>query len=226
MEKKEISAKWFMLVAVVAIIAIVIVGNNVKQNNIKKEISQEYSTLMDEKLDEFLASTKPSYFEFAPSDYDRELGLTNINYEISRIKKEDDRYILYLDIYLTCDSENTENENALLAHDVKYEFEDFLWDVDDEICGYECSYCSYKSLDYYNENMITVYINNEKVLYPQQHDTDKYKDTTKCEVCGKRYNDGSENASSIARTNMCTSCYKDFKATKDAIDALDELPVD
>ena len=114
MDKKKISTKWFMLVAVVTIIAIVIIGNNVKQNNIKKEITQEYSTLMDEKLEMFLASTKPSYFEFAPSDYDSELGLTNIDYEISRIKKEDDRYILHLDIYLTCNSQNTENENALL----------------------------------------------------------------------------------------------------------------
>ena len=80
--------------------------------------------------------------------------------------------------------------------------------------------------DYYNEDMITVYINNEKILSPQQRDTNKNKDTTKCEVCGKRYNDDSENASSIARTNMCSSCYKDFKATKDAIDSLNKLPVD
>lgn len=226
MDKKKVSTKLLVLIAIVVIIIVIIVSNNVKQNSIKKEITQEYSLLMDEKLDSFLASTDPSYLEFPPSDYDSELGLTNISYEISRIKKEEDRYILYVDIFLTCESENSENNNALLAHDVKYEFESLLYDMDDEICGYECSYCSYKDLDYYNEDMITVYINNEKILSPQQRDTNKNKDTTKCEVCGKRYNDDSENASSIARTNMCSSCYKDFKATKDAIDSLNKLPVD
>lgn len=222
--KKKLPIKLIMFFAIALIIVFIIVVNNAKQNSIKNEIAQEYSLLMDERLEEFLASTKPSYFDFSPSEYTSELGLADISYEITRIEKEDDRYMLFVDVFLTCESVNSENDNALLAHDVKYEFESLLY-YQDEIAGYECSYCSYKDLDYYNENMITVYINNEKILYPQKRDTDKYKDTTKCEVCGKRYNDDSENASSIARTNMCTSCYRDFKATKDAIDSINERPV-
>lgn len=223
---KKISTKGVVLIAIIAIISIVIVCNNVKQNNIKKEIIEEYSTLMDERLETFLSSTKPSYLGFSPSEYDRELGLTDISYEISRINKEDDEYVLYLDIFLTCQSNNSENENSLMAHDVKFAFEELLWDMDDEICGYECSYSSYKNLEYYGEDMITVYVNNEKILYPQSRNTDKYEDTTKCQVCGKRYNKGSQNASSIARTNMCLSCYKNYKTTQNAIDKLNELPVD
>lgn len=225
---KKISTKGFVLIAIIAIISIVIVCNNVKQNNIKKEIIEEYSSLMDERLETFLSSTKSNYLGLSPSEYDSELGLTDISYEISRVKKEDDEYVLYLDVFLTCESQNSENENSLMAmaHDVEYEFLELLWDTDDEICGYECSYASHKDLDYYGEDMITVYINNEKILYPQSRDTDKYEDTTKCQVCGKRYNNGSENASSIARTNMCSSCYKNYKTTQNAIDKLNELPVD
>lgn len=222
---KKVSTKGVVLIAIIAIISIVIVCNNVKQNNIKKEIIEEYSTLMDERLETLLSSTEPSYLGFSPSEYDTELGLTDISYEISRIKKEDDGYVLYLDIFLTCESQNSENENSLLAHDVKYEFEKLLWDMDDEICGYECSYASYKGLEYYGVDMITLYINNEKFFYPQSRDTNKYKDTTKCQVCGKRYNDGSQNASSIARTNMCSSCYQNYKTKQNAIDKLNELPV-
>ena len=223
---KKISTKGIVLIAIIAVISIIIVCNNIKQNNIKKEIIEEYSTLMDERLEAFLSSTKTSYFDFSPSEYNSKLGLTDISYEISRIKKEDDKYVLYLDIFLTCQSNNSENENSLLAYDVEEEFEHLLWDMDDEICGYECSYASYKDLDYYGEEMITVYINDEKIIYPQARDTDKYKDTTKCQVCGKRYNDGSQNASSIARTNMCSSCYNNYKAKQNAIDKLNELPVD
>lgn len=44
----------------------------------------------------------------------------------------------------------------------------------------------------------------------------------KCSACGKRYKDGSDNASSIARTSMCTSCYQNYKWKQDVID---ELPI-
>ena len=76
-----------MFFAVALIIVFIIVVNNAKQNSIKNEITQEYSSLMDERLEEFLASKKPSYFEFSPNEYDSELGLSNINYEITNIKK-------------------------------------------------------------------------------------------------------------------------------------------
>ena len=45
----------------------------------------------------------------------------------------------------------------------------------------------------------------------------------KCSACGKSYKDGSDNASSIARTSMCTSCYQNYKWKKNVTD---ELPID
>ena len=47
--------------------------------------------------------------------------------------------------------------------------------------------------------------------------------TVRCQVCGKSYQSGSENAAKIAYTNMCIKCYNNYKY---AHDALKELPVD
>lgn len=43
-----------------------------------------------------------------------------------------------------------------------------------------------------------------------------------CSVCHKEFQEGSNNARSIARTHMCTSCYRSFKG---ASDALKEMPL-
>lgn len=49
--------------------------------------------------------------------------------------------------------------------------------------------------------------------------------TKTCGYCHKRWEVGTENASNISRTGMCKSCYADYKFVKDAMDALDELPL-
>ena len=241
MVKKKISTKWLILIAIVVIIAIVFVGNNVKQNNIKKEIVAGYSEIIDEVLEEYLSGTGTDRWgNVRENEYATKLGLEEINYEIVEITTEeglyggshDDTYVLNVDIQLSCSRSGSTEEKAELAKEVFWTF----YDVQNitsgiEIGDYECSYYPTEDPEYSYEDLITVSINGEKIIYPESHEPDnkdnsKYKDTIKCEVCGKRYNKGSDNASSIARTNMCTSCYKDFKATKDAIDALNELPVD
>lgn len=221
MKVKSFSAKMIAFILIVVVLASIIVTNTVKQNEIKEEILCGYTEIMDARLENFLDSTKTSYFDFPPSEYGERLGLTEITYEVTNIKKEDDIYVLSVDIFLICDHDNLENDNELLAHDVKYEFYDLQYD-DFEIGGYECSYCSYKDLDYYNEELITVYVNGERILSPQKRDSNKNEGTVKCEVCGKRYKDTSDNATSIALTNMCTSCYEGYKWKQDIID---ELPV-
>ena len=45
----------------------------------------------------------------------------------------------------------------------------------------------------------------------------------KCESCGKHYQEGSDNAKSISRTNMCIKCYNGYKGISDA---LKEQPLD
>lgn len=52
--------------------------------------------------------------------------------------------------------------------------------------------------------------------------TNKEQNNTKCQVCGREFQKGSENAKSIRKTNMCTQCYENYR---NAADALKELPV-
>ena len=163
------------------------------------------------------------------------MGLEEINYEIVEIITEkgshDDKYVLDVEIQLICEESGSNDDRYELANEVFWTFYDIQSIISGiEIGEYECSYYPTEDPEYSYEDLITIFVNGEKIIYPEAHepdnnDTSKYKDTVKCEVCGKRYNKDSDNASSIARTNMCSSCYKDFKATKDAIDAIKELPV-
>lgn len=52
--------------------------------------------------------------------------------------------------------------------------------------------------------------------------TNKEQSNTKCQVCGREFQKGSENVKSIRKTNMCTQCYENYR---NATDALKELPV-
>lgn len=47
--------------------------------------------------------------------------------------------------------------------------------------------------------------------------------TYTCGVCDRSFQAGSENAKSISRRRMCTTCYSNYKY---ASDALKELPID
>ena len=45
-------------------------------------------------------------------------------------------------------------------------------------------------------------------------------DTIRCKVCYKTFDEGTSNANSIHRTNMCKKCYENYKWTQNAIDGL------
>lgn len=57
---------------------------------------------------------------------------------------------------------------------------------------------------------------------PYNPNSVKDKDLIQCQVCNKEYKQGSENAKSIRKTNMCIQCYQNYK---NASDYLKELPV-
>lgn len=52
--------------------------------------------------------------------------------------------------------------------------------------------------------------------------TNREQNNTICQVCGREFQKGSQNAKSIRKTNMCTQCYENYR---NATDALKELPV-
>lgn len=193
----------------------------------KKAFIEEYSTLMDERLDEFFEFDEIRYLPVAPCEYEEEFGLQKIDYEVTSIKKENDTYIVevVIDIKLDDSIALNETERNLLAHEIEWEFS-YLESVTD---GYlketDCywSYSSSENLDYMFVELITVNINGETVIGPGKRDRDN-DDEVRCPVCGSSYSSTSDSASSIARTNMCSSCYKDYETTQVYMDAIDELP--
>lgn len=49
--------------------------------------------------------------------------------------------------------------------------------------------------------------------------------TVTCEVCDRTFNKGSDNAKSIARSNMCENCHDNFEWRQDIQDHIDNQPV-
>lgn len=88
MKVKRFSAKMIAFILIVVVLASIIVTNTGKQTEIKEEILCGYTEIMDARLENFLDSTKTSYFDFPPSEYGERLGLTEITYEVTNIKKK------------------------------------------------------------------------------------------------------------------------------------------
>lgn len=49
-------------------------------------------------------------------------------------------------------------------------------------------------------------------------------ETVKCQVCYQSYKKGSDNARSIARSNMCTQCHDNFEWRQEVQDYIDNQP--
>lgn len=49
--------------------------------------------------------------------------------------------------------------------------------------------------------------------------------TVTCQVCHRSFNKGSDNAKSIARSNMCENCHDNFEWRQEVQDHIDNQPV-
>ena len=196
----KISKKWFILVAIVAIIIVVVVSNKVKQEQIKKEIITGYSEIMDVVLDEYLAGTGTDRWgNTRENEYAIKLGLEEINYKIVNITTEeglyggshDDTYVLDVEIRLVCSKSGTSDDMRELADEVFWTFYDIQSITSGiEIGDYECSYYPTEDPNYAYEELITIYVNGNKVLSPYRHEPSDDKDddnSVKCRRsgCGK-----------------------------------------
>lgn len=219
-DNKKIAIISIVLIAI-AIVTIVVVSNSIKSKTIKEEyktIKEEYSKAIDAKIEEYLSGDDREEAD--------EMGLTDISYELTKIEKDDGNNLLSVSIYITTDGrEDWETAQELLAYEVEEECFKLAEGQKDEfyLGKYRCSYRAGSWHDYAFDELITTYVDGNKIHYPEILDTSSSKDTVKCEVCGKKYNKGSDNAKSISRTNMCSRCYSNFKWTQDAIK---EMPVD
>ena len=235
--EQKINKKLIILIAVISLVLLagLIFGAKVlvdKQEQQKIEtIKAEYTELIDAKIDAYLSRS------FEDQSYDqREFGIEDVSVEVKDIvyEKEKNLYIINVAAYVqTGVTALDDTELSLISYDIQYgvlrlaEKNGLAGNF--TVAGYRCSYQPSSSIDgntvSRSDALITVYVNNQVGSAPETTTIklDDDKDAVKCESCGNKYKKGSENAKSIARTNMCSSCYTNFKSMSDA---LNEMPIE
>lgn len=204
----------FGIVVIVLVIVVCAILSVIKHNTIKKE----YAIVIDEKIEEYMSGSNP-------------YGVSNIEYEITDIFKYDGTETMNVTFYLTTADKEIDNiEQSLLAYEVEDEVimikKPTIKSTDTSFMlgRYKCDYVNMKYTgkygDFYAQNLITVYVNGEKILYPEVIEVDS--STVRCKSCGTKYKKESSNAESISKTGMCSSCYEGFKGMSNAIE---EQPV-
>ena len=235
--EQKISKKSIIIIAVVSLVLLVglIFGAKIladKQEQKKAEtIKAEYTERIDAKIDAYLSRS------FEDQSYEqREFGIEDVSVEVKDIvcEKESNLYIIHVAAYVqTRTTALDDTDRSLISHDIKNGVlrlaEKNGLSGKFTVAGYKCCYQPSGSIDgntvsLYDEQ-ITVYINEQTGHVPETTtvELDDDKDAVKCQVCGNKYKKGSDNAKSINRTNMCSSCYKNYKTLSDA---MDEMPVD
>lgn len=128
-------------------------------------------------------------------------GLEEINYEIVEITREeglycgshDDTYVLNVEIRLVCSKSGSSEDKQELADEVFWTFYDIQSITSGiEIGEYECSYYPTEDPNYAYEDLITIYVNGDKIISPYWHEPDDGKDDNDAEIikcrrsgCGK-----------------------------------------
>lgn len=210
--KKVIAAAAAVVLIIIAIVIARFCAGNAIRNGIPDIVDSKINVLVEE-------AKNPE----SKSDA-RAMGLQKVTYEITKIKKEKGVYILSLQFNCICENKDaSETTKSLLAYDV----EDCFDTYDDFYIGkYHCRYYSddWKN-GYAYKPVVFAYVNDELIHQPEKWSASDDKDTVKCDVCGKYYKKGSENAKSIQKTNMCENCYSNYKWTQEVKKAIDNLPV-
>lgn len=203
----------------IAIVVLVIVVFTIVRFNVKKSIEHGLSEIVEEKINALLIEAADP----ESNSNARLMGLKEVNYEITNINKKDGYYVLTIEIDCICeDADAHEVSQSLLAFDV----EDCFGIYDDFHIGkYRCRYIYGAGGDYAYDPLVYTHINGVLVHAPRKPDTDKIANTVKCNVCGKRYKEGSANAKSIKLSNMCENCHANFKWSQDVMDEIGNMPV-
>ena len=235
--EQKINRKQIILIAVISLSVLIglIIGGKVladKQEQKKKDdIRAAYTAEIDAKIDAYLSRS-----ESEKSYEQREFGIYDVAVEVTDIYEDDteNRYVICVAAYVqTRNTALDDTDRSLISYDIK----DGILRLAKSngmagnftLAGQKCTYRPSGDVDgntvsLYDEQ-VTVYINQQAGHAPETTtvELEDDKDAVKCQVCGSKYKKGSENAKSINRTNMCSSCYRNYKTLSDA---LDEMPVD
>lgn len=85
---------------------------------------------------------------------------------------------------------------------------DYKFNLGINLTRYYCSEHHAEGVEQYN-----TYVASSK-----QNNKTNTEQGVKCKSCGKEYKKGSDNASSIARSGMCTNCYNNYKSMQKFLD--------
>jgi len=197
--KMHINKKWKLFIVIAITIIFIIAIHAIKQINIKKEIIAGYSEIIDIVLDEYLAGTGlDRWGNIRENEYAIKTELNEIAYEIVEITAEeglyrgnhDDTYVLNVVVYLTCTDEISNSDKQKLADEVFWTFYDIqsvAYGI--EIGDYKCSYYPTDDSDYAYKDLITIYVNGDKIIYPHRRETNNTNESNlvKCRRsgCGK-----------------------------------------
>lgn len=234
--EQTLSKKQIILIAAISLVILAgliisgIIFANQQEQKKADDIRAAYTEQIDAKIAAYLncSESEKSYEQ-------REFGIYDVSVEVNGIVKEktENQYVINAAVSVqTHITALDETDRSLISHDVKNRVlrlaEKNGLAGDFTLAGQKCTYTPSGSVDgntvsLYGEQ-ITVYINGQGSHTPETTtmELDNDKDTVQCQVCGNKYKKDSDNAKSINRTNMCSSCYNNYKTLSDA---LDEAPV-
>ena len=232
----KINKKQIILVAVIAVVLLagLIIGGKVlvDQQEQKKidAIHAAYTEAIDANISAYLnrSESEQSYEQ-------REFCINDVAVEVNDIyfEKDSKKYIISVSTYVqTAVTTLDETDLSLISHDVSNSVLRLAkkngLSGNFTLAGNQCCYRASGSISgntvALHDPLITVYVNEQVGSTAETTivELDDDKDTVKCASCGNKYKEGSDNAKSIDRTNMCKSCYDSYKTMSDA---LNELPV-
>ena len=230
MSKKSNKKTLIFATGIISIILIVGLVFGIKALNKMQEqkaietISAEFSNIIDANISAFLSRDE------SKQTFDQRVyGIDSVTYEITNIYKDNDEYVISVDVYVTTPySKLNDAVTSSISHGILQNI--FSMDKktgisgDFRIAGYQCTYRPAFRDGVSHDERITVYVNDFTGRTPEDREVEVStdKDAVKCQVCKKQYKKGSNNAKSINRTNMCSSCYANYKSMSDA---LNELPI-
>ncbi len=224
--------KKLLIIAASIISIILIVGlifgikalTKMQEQKIIETIEAEFSSIIDANITAFLSRSE------SEQTFDQRIyGIDNVTYEITNIYKDNDEYVISVAVYVTSPYTKL---NETVSSSISYAILQNIFAMDKKtgisadfrIAGYPCTYRPAFSDGVSHDSRITVYVNEFTGRTPEDREVDVStdKDAVKCQVCKKQYKKGSNNAKSINRTNMCSSCYANYKSMSGA---LNETPI-
>lgn len=149
-----------LLIKIFGIVAIIAGLYFMRTFFIESTIKSGFYEIMDERIDSFILT----------NEYAIKAGLNKVDYKIVDIDKVRDDYVIRLTVELQCEKDSDDYSSIMAAHGIVFELSKDYYDL--KLGDYNCTVISLKYDDYYSEELITVFVNDDMVLYPSKNGED------------------------------------------------------